>query len=270
MTIVLRRNQSLGHPWRAGSLRKPSGRRKLLFGRVYEDSSVEQRAFASGGRVFCIASAGCTALALSNEHDVVACDINPAQIEYVRRRFDQGTREVGSAEKILSFMRWFAPVAGWSLAKRVRFLALDAPSAQLDFWRNELDTTRFRFGLALLLSPLWLRGAYSSALLSSLPLSFDRVLRQRMERCFALHPNRSNVYAHELLLGPARGRFEPAPASAAARIELVVSDAADYLEHCAPASFAGFSLSNILDGARQDYRERLFRAVRRAALPGAP
>jgi S-adenosylmethionine:diacylglycerol 3-amino-3-carboxypropyl transferase len=49
----------------------------------------------------------------------------------------------------------------------------------------------------------------------------------------------------------------------------VHSDAADYLEGEPPASFGGFTLSNILDGADETYARRLFAAVRRAAAPGA-
>jgi S-adenosylmethionine:diacylglycerol 3-amino-3-carboxypropyl transferase len=239
---------------------------------VYEDCSLEQRVFDGDGPVFCIASAGCTALALSGERQVVACDINPAQIEYVRRRLAHGARELGSAERILSFMRRLAPLAGWSHTKLSNFLTQETPEAQVAFWRAHLDTWRFRSGLSLLLSPLWLRGAYSSALLSSLPPRFDRVLRRRLERCFARHPNRTNPYAWALLTGSVpEDALKPVPVlpEARSRLELVVNDAAEYLEQCPPARFAGFSLSNILDGAPADYRRRLFSAVRRAALPGA-
>jgi len=37
------------------------------------------------GRVFCIASAGATAFRLADQHEVVACDINPAQLAYAER-----------------------------------------------------------------------------------------------------------------------------------------------------------------------------------------
>jgi S-adenosylmethionine:diacylglycerol 3-amino-3-carboxypropyl transferase len=47
----------------------------LMFGRMFEDWSVEARLFPPGGRVFCIASAGCTAIALAARgHDVTAVD----------------------------------------------------------------------------------------------------------------------------------------------------------------------------------------------------
>ena len=44
---------------------------------MYEDSAVELTAFPPGGRVFCIASAGCTAFDLAAQgHDVTAVDVN--------------------------------------------------------------------------------------------------------------------------------------------------------------------------------------------------
>jgi hypothetical protein len=49
----------------------------------------------------------------------------------------------------------------------------------------------------------------------------------------------------------------------------VCADAAAYLESCPPASFIGFSLSNILDGTEPAYGERLMAAVRGSAQDGA-
>jgi S-adenosylmethionine:diacylglycerol 3-amino-3-carboxypropyl transferase len=197
----------------------------------------------------------------------VACDINQAQIDYVKHRIGGGAREIGSAERVLGLMRALMPLAGWRRGKIGRFLELDNPDDQLGFWRAELDTWRFRAGLSLLLSPLSLGRMYSSTLLSSLPAHFAQVLRGRLERCFAHHPNRTNPYLRALLSPSSLS--ESAVPAAASTIDLVVDDAADYLERCAAGSFAGFALSNILDGVREPYRQRLFSAVRRAAAPEA-
>ena len=87
-----------------------------------------------------------------------------------------------------------------------------------------------------------------------------------MERCFALHPNRRNPYAHALLVGDMR---PPADGPALRQIEVRCADATDFLERQPPGSFTGFSLSNILDGTNAAYARRLLAAVQRAAAPQA-
>ena len=73
--------------WQNGGFRAArAGRRKLLFGCMYEDAAIELRVFQPRGRVFCIASAGCTAMKLAAHHTVVAVDINPVQVAYVQER----------------------------------------------------------------------------------------------------------------------------------------------------------------------------------------
>lgn len=252
--------------WARGRLDARSGPRQLLFGRMHEDVSVELGAFRPGGRVFCIASAGCTAMALSITHEVVAVDVNPAQIEYARRRFAGGPAVAGAAERLMRLARAFAPLAGWSRATLTAFLDLDDPKEQLAFWRRRLDGRRFRAAMALAFSKPLLSLFYAEPLLASVPRRFGAVLRARMERCFARHPNRQNQYARDLLLGEVAGAAPPAEARA---IRLVEGDAAAVLEREPPASFTGFTLSNVLDGAGSAYRARLLAAVKRAAAPGA-
>ena len=58
----------------------------------------------------------------------------------------------------------------------------------------------------------------------------------------------------------------PAEASG---IRLVHADAAAFLESEPAGSFAGFALSNILDGASAEYERRLVAAVKRAATKDA-
>lgn len=253
--------------WRAGRLDARRGPSRVLFGRMYEDPTIERAAFRPGNRVFCIASAGCTALALCDEHDVVACDINPTQLAYAARRIGGGPPEVGAAERIMSVARALMPLAGWGAPRVDEFLSLDDPAAQAEFFREWLDTWLFRIGLDALMSAAALRAVYSSSLVDALPPRFGAVLRARMERGFARHPNRTNPYAQMLLAGAPDE--EPPPPARASTIELVAGDAASYLESCPPRSFDGFTLSNILDGAEAAYRARLDSAVRRAARPGA-
>lgn len=251
-------------PWKAGRFDQAAGPKKVLFGRVYEDVSIELDAFPPGGRIFCIASAGCTAIALSRRNEVTAVDINPVQLEYARRRAAGAPMQVGSAERVMAIGRRFLPLAGWRHAALEDFLDLEDPQEQIRFWSKTLNTHRFRYATDAMFSLAWLRTVYASPFLSILPPRFGSVMRSRMERCWSLHPNRSNVYARALLLG----ELDSKPvAESAANIRFACADAAEFLESCSPASFDGFSISNILDGAPEQYRRRLYAAVQRAAQP---
>jgi Protein of unknown function (DUF3419) len=174
--------------WKNGRFRARRGSRKLLFGCMYEDAAIELRSFQPAGRIFCIASAGCTAITLAAHHAVVAVDINPVQVAYVQQRLCGRGVQRGSAERILAFARSLAPLAGWNKRSVEAFLDLDDPNQQILYWRRHLDTRRFRAAFSFLFSRLVLRSVYSAAFLNGLPQNFGTVLRSRMERCFALHP----------------------------------------------------------------------------------
>jgi len=252
--------------WEHGRFDARGGPGKVLFGRMYEDASIEISVFQPGGRVLCIASAGCTAMALAPRHEVVAVDINPVQLAYAERRFagERGTR--GAAERVMSFGRSFAPLAGWWPSRLRAFLDLDDPAEQIAYWRRHLDTRRFRASLDGLFSLTALRAVYASPFLDFLPPRLGAIMRGRMERCFARHPNRANPYARALLLGELA---DGPPPPEAKDIRLVHADAAGYLERELGGSYDGFSLSNILDGADAAYKRRLISAVKHAAAPGA-
>ena len=252
-------------PWSAGRFDARRGRRRLLFGRMYEDAAVEARAFRPGGRVVCIASAGCTARALARTHDVVAVDVNPVQLAYARTRSEGGGFEPGAAERLLDLGRSLAVLAGWWPSRLRAFLDLDDPEQQIAFWHRHLDTRRFRLGFDGLLSRPLLRRIYAEEFLGELPRDLGPVLRSRMERCFALHPNRSNPYARALFLGETVEGSRRETAS----LRFVHADAAEYLESETRGSLHGFALSNVLDGVDARYEHRLVDAVRRAAAPDA-
>jgi S-adenosylmethionine:diacylglycerol 3-amino-3-carboxypropyl transferase len=252
--------------WVHGRFDAQRGPSKLLFGRMYEDAAIECAAFAPGGRVFCIASAGCTAMKLAPSHEVVAVDINPSQLAYAERRFagERGVR--GTAERVMAFGRAFAPAAGWHASTLRTFLEFDDPGEQIAYWRRHLDTRRFRMSVDSLLSLVSLRTVYASPFLAFLPPRMGAVMRGRMERCFARHPNRTNPYARALLLGDLPDETPPPEAT---RIRLVLADAVEFLEAQPAGSFAGFALSNVLDGASDAYARRLIAAVKRAATHDA-
>jgi len=252
--------------WAHGRFDGATGPMKVLFGRMYEDPSIELEAFRPGGRIFCIASAGCTAFRLATRHEVVAVDVNPAQLAYAARRMAGAPMVRGTAERLMSFGRTLLPLAGWRPPRLRAFLDLERPADQAAYWRRHLDTRRLRAAMDILLSRPLLRAAYAAPFLGCLPPRFGAVVRARMERGFATHSNRTNPYARALLLGEIRD--EPAPPGAAG-IRLVHADAAAHLEAASGGSYDGFALSNILDGAEDSYRARLFAAMRRAAAPGA-
>jgi len=252
--------------WKSGRFDARHGPGEVLFGRMYEDASIELAAFRPGGRVFCIASAGCTAMSLAWRHEVVAVDINPVQLAYAERRIAGERTTPGVAERAMNTVRSLAWTVGWSSSKLRTFLDLQVPSAQSSFWHDHLDTRRFRAAFDGMLSLTALRAVYAEPFLDFLPRRLGAVLRGRMERCFARHPNAANPYARALLLGESS---EDPPAPAASAIRLVHADAATYLEDQPSGSFDAFTLSNILDGADGAYAPRLMAAVKRAAAPGA-
>ena len=253
-------------PWQRGRLDARRGPSKVLFGRMYEDAAIERGAFRPGARVFCIASAGCTAMQLAAaDHPVVAIDINRDQLAYAASRLAGGPAIRGTAERVMAVARSFAPLVGWTRRRLRRFVELDDLDAQIAMWRT-LDTRRLRFAFAGLFSLTALRAVYAAPLLACLPSRLGAVMRARLARSFSRHANRSNPFARALLLGELAGE-PPGPPSGS--IELVHGDAAEWLESSPAGSFDAFTLSNILDGASPAYRARLFAAVRRAAARDA-
>ena len=252
--------------WERGRFDARVGPSEVLFGRMYEDASIELDAFHPGSRIFCIASAGCTAMKLAPDHEVVAVDINPIQLAYANRRFEGDAGFRGKAERVMDFARFFGPLAGWWPSQVRAFLELDDPVEQIECWQRELNTWRFRTAVDGLFSVTALRSVYAPRFLDFLPKRLGAVMRGRMERCFERHPNSKNPYARSLLLGELSS--DPPPPEAK-NIRLVHADAASFLENEPPVSFDGFTLSNILDGVEDAYRQRLFAAVKRAAAPEA-
>lgn len=252
--------------WTAGRFDLRRGPPRVLFGRMYEDFSIELAAFPPGGRVFCIASAGCTAIALSTQHDVVAVDINPAQLTYAAARIAGAPMVLGTAEQLMRVGRAMLGLAGWRRATVDAFLDMEEPATQREYWREHLDSRRFRAGIDALLSVSALRGVYASPYLACLPARFGAVMRKRLERCIGTHPNRANRWLRALFAGELS---TSAPPPAASAIRLVRDDAASFIERAPPGSIDGFALSNILDGATEHYRQRLYAAIGRAASPRA-
>ncbi len=258
-------------PWERGRLDGRVGPPQLLFGRMHEDWRIEASEFPPGGRIFCIASSGDTALALAARgFHVTAVDINPAQIEYARARAAGAPPRMGLVDRRLARVRRTFPWLGWRERDLRRFLELAAPGEQTAFWRRKLDTVRLRAVLRFLLHPAVLRLAHGRPFVDWVPPRFDRAIRRRLERTWANHPNRENPFAWRLLLGCEPPVETPDTADQpTSEIEFVCADAVEYLESGPSGRFDGFTLSNVLDAAPAAYGERLLAAVRHAAAPGA-
>lgn len=256
-------------PWERGRIDGRAGPPQLLFGRMHEDWRIEAEVLRPEGRIFCIASSGCTALALAARgFHVTALDVNPAQIEYARARATGAPPRRGVVDRRLASARRILPWLGLRERDVRPFLELASPGEQTAFWRHRLDTRRLRAFLRCALHPALLRLTHGRRFIEWMPARFDLVVQRRLERTWASHPNRENPYAWRLLLGCEPPDGEP-EAEAAGEIELVCADAAEYLDSGAPGRFDGFTLSNVMDAAPAAYRERLLAAVRRAAAPGA-
>jgi S-adenosylmethionine:diacylglycerol 3-amino-3-carboxypropyl transferase len=245
-------------PWR---------RSGLMFGRMFEDWDIEANVFPHRSKVFCIASAGCTALGLASlGHDVTAVDINPAQVALVRARLAGAGAPAGSVDRMLARARRLGGAVGWTESALRSFLSLKDTEEQQSFWRARLDTRRLRLVLSALLSPLTLHLLYPAPLAAAVPRGFANILRRRLDRGFSTHPNCTNPYARWLLLGEQPPAAIPLPSWS---VTVVQADAVDYLEACPAHTFSAFSLSNILDAASAPYVARLEAAVQHAAKPGA-
>ncbi len=192
-------------PWEAGRLDTPKGRQRLLFGQMHEDAEIERAAFEGKGRLFCIASAGATALELAAQHEVVACDINPVQLAYAQRRATGAPAMIGDAERAMNLARRFMPLIGWRQETVQTFLTFSDISEQMIFWREHLDTLRLRAGLDVLLSRTLLRTLYASQFLSFLPPQFDTIIRKRLETGFSPMPTpRIHMRGHSCSENPAK------------------------------------------------------------------
>jgi SAM-dependent methyltransferase len=261
---MLSGSERVPSPWQRGPFRVQS--KRVTFGQSYEDSAIELRVFPQKSRAFSIAGAGHTARTLAAAgHQVTAVDIDPRQIAYAKSRADGEPSRRGTVERVLALGRGLAARAGWSREKLEAFLNLSDCRQQTEYWDRWLDTPLWRAAVDTLLSPSVLRLCYTGPFAASVPREFGKRIRERLRRCWASHPNRSNPYAAALLLGKPLTDPEP-PVNP---IEFVCADAADFLESAPRSSFEAFALSNIGDGAPPDYLDRLRCAVQRVATPGA-
>jgi hypothetical protein len=260
-----------GTPWSQGRILAGPGRGpRLLFGRMYEDPRIELAAFpAAPARVLCIASAGDTAAALAGAgYEVTAVDVNPVQLRYAEARlYDGAPVATGAAELMLAAGRrtGAALLLAWQPASLAGFLALEDPAAQLTWWHRRLDSRGLRLLMGAALRPA---GALTATLApgfrACVPPRFDTVLRERIRRTIARHPNADNPLLAALFLGSAP-RNVRVPRGA---VRFLRADVAEHLETVPVRSYDAVTLSNVLDGPGRPFARRLRAAVERAVRPG--
>src|SRR3954469_12435575 len=137
-------------PWSRGRLDGRSGPPQLLFSRMHEDWRVEAEVFRPGGRIFCIASSGDTAMALARRgFHVTAVDVNPAQIDYARARAAGERPGPGVVDRQQAVARRLLPWLGLRRNDLREFLLLSDPAKQTAFWHQRLDNLRLRLLLRL-------------------------------------------------------------------------------------------------------------------------
>jgi hypothetical protein len=165
----------------------------------------------------------------------------------------------------MQFQRGALIVAGWTNSRLHRFLQFTDCEEQLAFWHTYLNTSRFQ---AMFDAKLACDGCMIRLFTRDrrLPLrNIGRLIRGRLERGFARHPNSINPYAQRLL-GHGLAPVAEIPANP---IRFETADAAEFLEAAPSGSFNAFSLSNIADGAAQSFRQRLLEGVKHAASSDA-
>lgn len=258
-------NGGASSPWSPGRLRGET-RARLLFGVMYEDVAVEEEVLAPCERIFAIGSSGDTALRLAAVgRRVTAVDVNPAQVAYLQERLKGGPRKRGTVDRLLGVARQLAPLAGWTRGRVERFLQLSDVGVQRRVFDRLLDTTRFRTLMDIGLAPATLLRSYRPEFVDLLPAAFGSVLRERLRRGISTHPNRENPYARLLLRGD-----PPTSSPPLGPVEVRLTEAARFLEQRRPATYDGFTLSNVLDGPDERFRSRLAAAIARAGTPDAP
>ncbi|HEX4966446.1 MAG TPA: DUF3419 family protein, partial [Thermoanaerobaculia bacterium] len=164
-------------PWSRGRLDGRRGPPQLLFSRMHEDWRIEAEAFRPGSRIFCIASAGDTAIALARRgFRVTAVDVNPAQIEYARARAAGAPPRLGIVDRQQAMARRLLPWLGLHRRELREFLQLGDPAEQTAFWRRRLDNFRLRALLRCGLHKALLRLTHDPSFVSFVPPRFDLVI----------------------------------------------------------------------------------------------
>ena len=141
--------------WQSGRFRAArAGSRKLLFGCMYEDAEIELGAFQPDGRIFCIASAGCTAMRLAVQSlrwwrltSIPSSLPTCRSVSAAARHSARQRRTHSSIVRAPRASRRVAPTKGTNIPRSGR-----SRRSKSSYWRRHLDTRRFRAAFSFLFS----------------------------------------------------------------------------------------------------------------------
>lgn len=259
------------NPWRTAGA--GGDRQRVLFGVSYEDERIELDAFAGARRVCLVATSGEVVAACADAgHEVVAVDLNPAQLDYARQRIAGGPTRRGSAQLVMDTVRQglTAVAPAWRSRHLVQHLLHDDGPAARKHWDETLDSRAFRAVLKASLKPGLRLGVIARPeLFGFLPPRFHDVIRERVADGLARHGMAGNRFAWRLLAGRELPGWH-LPTVDADAITWQVADIATHLESVPAGSYDGVSLSNVVDGLPNAFARRLLVAARHAVRKGGP
>ena len=208
--------------------------------------------------------------------------LSPAAQEHWERRpaaIAGGVLAAGRSEKFIGLVAAAVRAFVHPRDRIARLLSCSSLAEQREVFARVWDTRRWRALFHLLLNRAVMGRAYHPSFFAqATPMSFAEHFLALFRRTLTQLPVRSNYFLHHMLTGRYGDHTLPPYLAAAgtpafdqlgARLHLVDGGIEDQLARMPAGSVTGFALSNIAEWLDASGVERLFRAVLRAAAPGA-